>query len=215
MFMFLFRRNRELREQLGVYVEKARVVLDTFRDGLRHYLAGGLDGLDGYVQASHSGESACDGIRRQVERDLFAKSLLPESREDIMALLEHVDPVLNQAEDVVRQILLQRILLPQAFLAGYGDLGMRCHEAGMTLFDQAAAALRNDPRSRALGDAVKACESRIDQSEQQLVAALFASDLPLAEKLHYRDLVTMTAAIGDLAEDAANLLTVFALKRDA
>jgi uncharacterized protein Yka (UPF0111/DUF47 family) len=215
MFMFLFRRNRELREQLVLYVDKARLVMDTFRDGLRHYLDHGIQDLDRFARTSHGDESECDRIRRQVERDLFAKALLPESREDLMALLEHVDLVVNQAEDVLRQILLQRILLPRAFQAAYADLGMCCHEAGLTLFDQAAAALRNDPRTRALGDAVKACETRVDQSEQQLVAALFASDLPLAEKLHYRDLVSLTAAIGDLAEDAANLLTVFALKRDA
>jgi uncharacterized protein Yka (UPF0111/DUF47 family) len=215
MFMFLFRRNRELREQLGLYVDKARLVLDTFRDGVRHYLEHGTQGMERFARTSHTDESECDRIRRQVERDLFSKSLLPESREDIMALLEHVDLVVNQAEEVLRQILLQRILLSRPFQAAYADLSMCCHEAGMTLFDQAAAALRNDPRTRALGDAVKACESRTDQTEQQLVAALFASDLPLAEKLQYRDLVTMTAAIGDLAEDAANLLTVFALKRDA
>jgi predicted phosphate transport protein (TIGR00153 family) len=215
MFMLMFRRNRELQQQLVRYIHEARLVMGMFLEGLSHYREHALDGLESFVRASHGHESDCDRIRRQVERDLFAKSLLPESREDIMALLEHVDLVLNQAEDVLRQILLQRVVLPPAFQAAYADLGSRSHEAGMTLLDQAASALINDPRTRDLGDAVKACESRVDQAEQRLIADIFASDLPLTEKLHYRDLVTLTAAIGDLAEDAANLLTVFALKREA
>ena len=215
MFMFLFRRNRELQRQLSVYVEKARLVADAFRDGLRHYRQDGLQDLDQFARASHREESECDCVRRGIERDLFAKSLLPESREDVMALLESMDLVINQAEDVLRQIVLQRIELPVAFQNAYADLGERCYEAAVVLLQQADAALANDPRTRELGDAVKACESRVDQREQQIVSDLFASDLDLARKLHYRDLVTMTAAISDLAEDAAHLLTVFALKREA
>lgn len=215
MFMFLFQRNRDLRQQLSTYVEKARQVADCLREGLRHYRSQGLQDLEQFVRISHRDESECDRVRRQVERDLFAKSLLPESREDVMALLEHLDLVVNQAEDVLRQIMLQRLELPGAFQDAYAELGERCYQAFSVLLEQAGAALSNDPRTRELGDAVKACESRIDETEQGLVAAVFASDLELARKLHVRDLVTLTAAIGDLAEDAANLLTVFALKREA
>lgn len=215
MFMFLFHRNRELRRQLAVYIEKAKLVADTFRDGLRHYRQHGLHELDPFARVSHREESECDRVRRQVERDLFAKALLPESREDVMGLLEHLDLVTNQLEDVLRQIILQRIELPTDFQDAYAELGERCYAAATVLLEQAEAALANDPRTRELGDAVKACESRVDECEQGLVSALFASDLELARKLHYRDLVTMTAASSDLAEDAANLLTVFALKRDA
>jgi predicted phosphate transport protein (TIGR00153 family) len=215
MFMFLFRRNLALRQQLTLYVEKARAVAETFRDGLRHYREQGLGDLEQFARVSHRDESECDRVRREVERDLFAKSLLPESREDVMALLEHMDLVVNQLEDVLRQITLQRIELPDPFRDDYAALGEGCYEAAVALLAQATCALASDPRTRDLGDAVKACESRVDQVEQQLVAALFASDLDLAHKLHFRDLVTMTAASSDLAEDAANLLTVFALKRDA
>lgn len=215
MFMFLYRRNRELRDQLALYIDKARAVFDAFRDGLAYYREHGYPGLERYARLSHTDESECDQVRRQIERDLFAKSLLPEAREDVMSLLEHIDLVINQAEDVLRQIVLQRIALPPALMDRYAELGTCCHRAAITLMDQAAAALGNAPTARELGDAVKACESQADQSEQGLVAALFASDLPLAEKLYYRDLVTLTAAMGDLAEDAANLVTVFALKREA
>lgn len=215
MFMFLFRRNLELRRQLAVYIEMARRVADTCRGGLHHYRQHGLQDLEQYARLSHRDESECDRVRREIERDLFAKSLLPESREDVMALLEHLDLVVNQLEDVLRQIVLQRIELPAEFQNAYSELGERSLEAAVVLLEQAAAALAADPRARALGDAVKACESRVDQVEQQLVSALFASDLELARKLHFRDLVAMTAAISDLAEDAANLLTVFTLKREA
>lgn len=215
MFMFLYRRNRELQGALVHYVAEARRVFEIVAAGLRQVAAGADADLAEAVRLSHAAESECDRIRRQIERDLFEKSLLPEAREDIMALLESLDLVINQAEDVLRQIVLQRIALPAAFRPAYADLGRHCHEAAIHLLDQADAALANDPRGRALGDAVKASESQIDHDEQGLIEAIFASDLPLAEKLHCRDLVSLTAAIGDLAEDAGNLLTVFMLKREA
>ncbi len=218
MFMFLYRRNRDLQRELSLYVAEARRVFDIVAAGLAQAAAvdrGEHADLAEAVRLSHAAESECDRIRRQIERDLFEKSLLPEAREDIMTLLECLDLVVNQAEDVLRQIVLQHLVLPAVFRPAYADLGRHCHETAVSLLDQADAALANDPRCRTLGDAVKAGESRIDHDEQGLIGAIFASDLALAEKLHYRDLVSMTAAIGDLAEDAANLLTVFMLKREA
>ncbi|MBN2450652.1 MAG: DUF47 family protein [Lentisphaeria bacterium] len=211
--MFSLRRNRLIRQRLVQYLETAILTANCFRDGMRHYGTRGLEGLDDWVRDIHRTESQCDRIRRGVELDLFAKSLLPEFREDIMALLERLDSVVNQTEEVLRRIVLEAILLPADLNDGYGELVDLCHRACRVLFEQAIGAMESDENVHELGERVGSLEGDADRVEQRLIRDLFAKDIEPAAKLHCRDLIAATSAIADLAEDAANAITVFRVKR--
>ena len=49
-------------------------------------------------------------MRREIEVMMYSKALFPESRGDILTLLETIDRVPNQAEAVVRMLLNQMSL---------------------------------------------------------------------------------------------------------
>ena len=212
--MFTFSRNRRVREKLLNYLETAIQAANCFRDGMGHCRAGRQEALAEAAALIHRHESQCDRIRRLIERELFEKSLLPEFREDILLLLEELDLVVNQLEDVLRQMVLQRLILPAEYRDAYQELAMLSHDACRVLFEQAVTAMENDAHVQELEDRVKMLEGSVDRCEQALVERLFASDLGLAEKLWYRELVSMTAAVSDLAEDVANRITIFRVKRE-
>ena len=87
--MFMWKKNKLLMEQIQHYLDVAQETLDSFSEGLHHYAENGLDdAFSRIVDATHQKESTADGIRREIEVELFKKSLLPESREDLMLLLE-------------------------------------------------------------------------------------------------------------------------------
>lgn len=210
----MLRRNRRLREKLIRYLETGKQTVNCFRDGVRHYCEHGLEGLDAFARTTHHGESQCDRIRRLIEVELFEKSLMPESREDIMMLLEQLDLVINQSEEIIRQIVLERIVLPNDYLEDFGELGATCHRASQLVMDQALSGFEGETDIQTLGDRIDHLESEADQTEQAMVGRLFTSNLELAEKMLYRDLVRATARLGDLAEDAANMITVCRVKRE-
>jgi predicted phosphate transport protein (TIGR00153 family) len=212
--MLQLKRNRALREKLGTYFSTGQTAIDTFLSGMTHFVGHGHVGLDEYARPSHRQESACDAIRFGIEQDLFEKSLMPALREDIMLLLEQVDHVINQCEDVLRQIHIQRVVMPEFLRDRLLELARLCHEAGAVLLKQGAASLEHDSHAKEHRDRIDTLESEADHLEQGMIADLFRSDLSLAEKMLVRDIISEVSHVADLAEDAANFIVVFRLKRE-
>jgi len=212
--MFQLRRNRQLREKLTSYFSTGQTAIDTFLAGMKYYVGNGPEGLTQYVSPSHQHESACDAIRFSIEEDLFEKSLMPAIREDIMLLLEEVDEMINQSEDVLRQIHIQLVTMPDFLVKRLGELSDVCHEACTILLKQGAAALEHDSHAKEYRNRIDALESKADRLEQTMLAELFRSDLPLGQKILARDVIVEVSHLADLAEDAADFIVVFRLKRE-
>ena len=56
-------------------------------------------------------------------------------------------------------------------------------------------------------------EDEVDELSRSLRRDIFASDMPLAQKMHLRSFVEMLDDISDEAEDAAEDLAIFNIKR--
>ena len=212
--MFMSATNRELRGKIGSYLSTARETLVGSADGLRYYVAHGLDAhFETCVGEVHTRENDADALRREIGIDLFAKSLLPDSREDLLLLLERVDLMPNQAEDVLRQLLIQNIRLPaftHAELLELADLGVQAFDlVAEGIEDALGRRTHVQEITRRIDDA----EHVGDQIEQKLVTQLFRSELPTGERILARDIITASGQILDFAQDVGILLTVFAVKR--
>ena len=68
--------------------------------------------FDEAVSKVHRLEAACDDLRREIEYLLYGKALLPESRGDLLGLLETFDRLPNIAETVAFLFSCQKMLLP-------------------------------------------------------------------------------------------------------
>jgi hypothetical protein len=212
--MFMSRHNRELREKLQRYLGAARESVAALAEGLRHYAAHGIDAhFEALAGRSNAAEHDADGLRRAIEIELFARSLLPDSREDLLLLLERVDLMPNQARDVLRQIYVQNLSLPPFVLAPLIELA----DVGLKAFDLVVEGIgdvlgrhrRIQEITRHLDDA----EQVGDGIQHSLVAQIFRSDLPTGERILVRDLVTAAGQVCDFAQDVGLFLTVFSVKR--
>ncbi|MGC9053234.1 MAG: DUF47 family protein, partial [Candidatus Hydrogenedens sp.] len=65
------------------------------------------------TSAVHRAESKADDLRREIEYFIFERSLFPESRGDILALLEILDRIPNQVQQTVKMIVEQQIHIPK------------------------------------------------------------------------------------------------------
>lgn len=212
--MFMFRRNRELREKMLAYLVSATDTIDEFETGIAQYLAQGRQVLEKFVSDTHARESACDGLRQRIELDLFEQSLLPETREDLMLMLERLDEVVNQSEDILRDLWLQHVTLPEFLKHDFGRLTEIGTAAARHAFIMARGAVTADGAARALHNEVDAIESNGDRIEQTMIRQLFEQPkLPLAEKLLYRDVIREAGKMADLAEDAADWTLIFIAKQ--
>jgi hypothetical protein len=144
---------------------------------------------------------------------MYTKAIFPESRGDILRLLETMDRVPNQAESVLRMIQNQHINIPHGYakrILQLTNISCRAAEAMRT----SAEKLFSDYTTAtvAIGN-IDELESEADGIEADLIEEIFSSDIDGFDKIMLRDLVQRIAQISDRAENVGDHIRVIVAKR--
>ena len=159
-------------------------------------------------------EGAADDKRRSIQVVLYSKSLFPESRGDLLGLLETIDKIANRAEATALMLRTHHISIPESFRKDIVEL---CHisqravsvvlEAERKLFSDFRGALEFIGR-------VNELESDADHLEHRTINKIFASStLEPLEKILLRDVVSFISSLADKAEDVGDRIRVIVAKR--
>ncbi len=161
----------------------------------------------------HRAESRADDLRREIEYFIFQRSLFPESRGDILALLEKFDQIPNQVQQTVKMIVEQQINIPEFLRSEVGSIAsitQRCVDmtikgVGM-LFSEFREVLE------ILGQ-IDAYESEVDKIQSDAIIKVFQSDLEPARKILLRDLINSISEISNHAEKVGDFMRIMIVKR--
>lgn len=210
----LFRQQRRIEGLFGEYLDDWQKCVEGFAKAMRVYLAHGPNQEFDYLcESTHKSESSADDKRREIEFELYSKSLLPESRGDILGLLETIDKVINKVESVLFQIHLEQIGMPEIIAPHYERI-VAVTNACLALVHKAAGrAFSPDEGIPELAEQIDARESECDHAERQALKALFQSDLPWHVKFQVKNLIIETGNITDRAETVADRLVITSVKR--
>lgn len=159
-------------------------------------------------------EHEADKLRRDIENDLYSENLLPNLQADILQLVESLDKINNQFDDVIYKFYIEQPEIPQKFHRKLIDL---CHQVADCAENMAIASrafFKDLSTVRDYSHKVYIMEQESDSTYNDLKKAIFASDMELANKLQLDLLITEVADIADIAEDCADELLIFTLKRD-
>jgi uncharacterized protein len=210
-----FGRQKEIERRLVEYLEHWWGCVECLRSGMDAYLDEGPgETVDYYYSRVDKEESRGDELRRGIETELFEKALMPESRGDILRVLETMDKVVNRIESTIRQIVIERIELEPWMRNDLSRMTACTIDACQALHQAGSCLLRGeDPPIRALTNQVEDIESRCDHMEEDLMGRIFASDLDLARKLQLKDFVRRIGTISDIAESAADTVHIVSIKR--
>lgn len=209
-----FRREKEVRALIQEYFETADKALDEFEIGVRCYLDDGpCENFREIDKRIHAAESRSDDLLRQIEKMLYSRSLLPESRGDLLGLLENFDKMPNLAETISFMLDTQQVPVHESYKPGLAQL-IKVNVEAYRLVRETVDKLFTSPE--AVGDAVApvdAKESESDRLEGQLIREVFASDLDGCEQMQLRELIQLIGDISDSAENVAGRLEIISLKR--
>lgn len=213
--MWFTSKQREVEIQLEAYREQCTVCLRLFSRSLERYCeTDNLHQLEQDLVKVHHTESQADDIRRNIEVMMYAKALFPESRTDVMGLLETLDTLPNQAETVIRSIVTQCIHIPKGLHARVRELvhiSSRCVDVAL---EGAAVLFRDFANAAATIGRVDELESQADVMEANLIRSIFSDpDIDPLNKILLRDIVRETSAICDLAEDVGDRIRIIVAKR--
>lgn len=214
MDLNLFRRTKQLEQQIDSFFDKLSESSVVYRLAVRLYLREGLnDEFQERLERINTLESEADVLRRSIEQQLYSDTLIPDSRGDVLGLIETVDQLLSQFEGSLWALSIEKPDIPDEFRNGYRKLTNMVVKAADELALSGRAFFRSPHDVPAHNHKVMLYEKEADAISTKLKMAIFASDLELAHKIHLREFVEQIDSVADLAEDVTDRLAIYAIKR--
>jgi hypothetical protein len=211
---FLFRKQRYVEEMMRRYLDAWEECIDRFKRGIDVYVEEGFsERFFDLVDKTHESESRADDQRRDVEYELYGKALLPESRGDLLGLLEQLDRIPNRAEVVLFMIATDRIELPRPLRPGFQRFVNVTDEAIRLLLQMARGVFRSDLRLAPIVREVDDRESRCDRIKRELLREIASAGVESFRKVTLRDLMVQVGELSDLTESIADRMMILRMKR--
>ncbi len=210
----LFGQTKQLEREIDQFVDILSEVGLVFKSIVSLYLNNGnSEKFDGMVEQVRGMESKADKITKEVERTLYEETLIPDARSDVLRLLEHMDELIGMYQGNCYHFSIQKPDFPKEF---HEDLISLC-ETVVNCVESLCLTVRSffrDTKSvRDNAHKVTFYEKESDIQFSSLARKIFDSDLPLDQKMHLRYFVEKIDRICDQAEDIADEIQIYAIKR--
>lgn len=211
----IFKRTKQLEQDIDEFLEKIVQAGLIFRRALGIYLEhGASEEFDEILNQEKQLETQGDTLRRSIETHLYSHTLIPDLRGDVLSLLEDMDDLINEFEGNLFRFSIQQPVIPEDFHRGFSELTETVFICVESVVMAARAFFRDIRAVRDHNSKVMFYETEADKMSTRLQRAVFASDLPLENKRHISYFVERIDDIANAAEDIADRLAIYAIKRE-
>ncbi|MGI9302317.1 MAG: DUF47 domain-containing protein [Gammaproteobacteria bacterium] len=212
--MALFQRTRVLEGQVDEFLDKVSQSGLVFTRAMELYLEQGpCKQFDRFLKQEEKLEGRGDALRRSIEIELYAQTLIPDLRGDVLNLLEDMDDLMNIYEANLFRFSIQTPDIPSEYHKGFTELTRTAVTCVESVVLAARAFFRDIEAVRDHNSKVIFYESEADKIGTRLQRSIFSSDLPLERKMHLRYFVERIDELANAAEDIADRLAIFTIKR--
>ena len=211
----LFKNAITLEVKIQHYLDNVANSGILFEEGIDDYLNGNITQFNNKLADIRKNEEAADELRREIRYRLYKKMLIPESRGDVLGLLETTDNVIDTTKKVLGHFEVEKPRVRPFLTPLFRKLARASAEALDQVVKGDRAFFNNKEGVEDYIHKVHFYEHEADQLEEEAKKAIFESEeIPdLAEKMQLRDFVELIAHLSDEAEDVAERLSVYSIKR--
>lgn len=209
----IFEKTKLLESKIDEYLNHTSQVGLLFPEAIRDYLEGRRDEFESRKHQVSELENKADELRREVETQLYVETLIPESRGDVLGILEHTDEVISAAKVTLEQFSVEQPDVPAELnddyleLADYGNRAVQELVMGIRAFFRTASTVTDFVHK------VSFWEKEADTVAERLKRRIFQMDCDLACKIHRGNFVWYIDTVADQAEDVSERLSISAIKR--
>ncbi|UCF96325.1 MAG: DUF47 family protein [Spirochaetaceae bacterium] len=209
----LWNKEKAIIDKIKAYLDQVDTCRNRFRLCIEKLLLEpSNEENEAILEEVHRSESKADDLRRHIELQLYERALIPESRGDVLGLLETMDMIPGMLQSLCYQFLLEKIVFPKQFRERYlhlVDVNLKSYD----YIRQAVLGLFYSKDVKDLTDLVDATESDSDHLERDLIRDIFSSKLDKADKILLKEIVINTGDISDQAETVKDRLILAIIKR--
>ena len=208
----IFKRTHELEKMITAFLLNIIQAGIFYGHAMQIYLEEGVqDSFKDLLKKVSALEAENDAYRRKIENNLYQYMILPDMRSDILKLLEMCDKVINKYESNLLVISVEK---PSVFSSLKEDLIKMIHSDL-----ECVGSLVSGVRFFFLGKDIKEfteqtykLEHVVDEQALKLKESVFNEKIELARQIQLKEFVYHIEKISDIAEDAADILNIMAVK---
>ena len=214
--MKIFKKEKEVVNLAKEYLDTVQACITPAEAAVNAYIKGDLTEAADLRPKVAKLESKADQVRRTIADKLFSGAYMPLMRGDIYSIFEALDRVPNAAEACCGFYVSQKPDIPAEFADQFAQITSDSFSIVGDLSTAVKEYFKPKGKIASVRECVKAVgkrESVVDSQEWDLTEAIFNSpNLDLAQKMHLKKALDRIVDIPDRAEDAAETLSVVAMK---
>ncbi len=193
-------------------IAKASMV---FRVGIKDYLQDRPEKIVSRIIEINELENLADRLRKQIKVKLYAQMLIPESRGDVLGLLESSDNVIDSAKKVLNSFDIEKPLIPDFLTEDFVKLVDASADAVEEMVKAARAFFKEISVVNDYINKVSFFEHEADKLEDTIKRKAFDSIEieSLSWKVQVRYFAERVALLSDGAEDVCERLAISVIKR--
>ncbi len=210
----ILKRKLGIEKQVDAFLDEVSESGLLFKNGVDDYLNGNASAFEEKIEHIYETEHRGDDLRRLLEEQLYTQTLIPESRGDVLELLENLDALLDRFKGALFRFDIER---PEIFPEFHTEFKTLVHcvvESVEAIVRSSRAFFKEIATVADHMHKVSYWETESDKASTRLQRAIFRKeDLPLAQKIQLRDFVRHVDKIADRAEDVSDMLSIYVIKR--
>ena len=210
----ILKKRLDIGKQFDVFLDKVSESGLLFKSGVDAYMSDNIESFEKKIEEIIEAEHDGDALRRDLEETLYVQTLIPESRGDVLELLENMDALLDRFKGALWKFNIERPQLIKEFDDDFIELTSIVVEAVEAIVRSSRAFFKNVSSVADHLHKVPYWESQSDKIASKLQQTIFRREsLSLSEKLQLRDFVRHIDKIADRAEDVSDKLRIYVIKR--
>lgn len=215
MAKFFGNRAKQLEADIDSFLDRVSTAGLIFFEGVKAYVNGKEEKFNNNYNSITALETEADNVRRDIKHQLYAYMLIPESRGDVLGLIETLDDVVDICEKVIEQFSIETPDIPDFVKDDILELAELSAKTVEEVVKATRAFFREIGMVSDYINKVHFYEHEADDVEEQIKRKIFSSDkiTKFSQKVHMRYFVEKIADVSDVAEQVGERLSVYAIKR--
>lgn len=208
-----FKKTIKLEAQIDEYLDLVIKGGLIFKLGLKCYTEKQEEEFENYLKDLIKIEDKADDLRRNIEIKLYSRTLIPESRGDVLGLLESCDKVLNITTETLLEFSVEIPQVDEDLKAYFSELA----ESSIACMENTVSGIRsyfkNIDAVRDYITKVQFYKKETNKIAEKIKRRVFRTEKELSQKIHLRYFTFHIERIAEQSEDVCDRLSIAVIKR--
>ena len=211
----MINKTKELISEIDSFWDTIGKAALVFRAGAGEYFSDKLDRLKLRLKEIDQLESDADALRRSIKHQLYSHMLLPDSRGDVLGLLETSDNVIDRTKKILNSLDIEKPDIPPSLVDDFKELSAASASAMEEMVKAARAFFSDIKIVNDFINRVYFFEHEADKLEEQIKRKAFEMEeiKMLSRKVQIRYFAERISLLSDDAEAVCERLSVYSIKR--